>query len=148
MVIATINGGKYLSATLKALAKELKPIINHIINQPEYSTIVEYVRKTYTENIEGKTISRILQVEENKLLELYVDFFYTKGLIKPEQDGFAISLIFDGFQLLANGLITDELLEECREFAKTMIYHSRLNHLITNLNYLIIMLIVMMTYHH
>ena len=36
LVIAIINGAKYKSATLKQLADEIKPIINHIIKLPEY----------------------------------------------------------------------------------------------------------------
>ena len=55
------------------LADELEPIIKHIINLDEYKDIKEYVEETYKEdkNIYGKTISRILQVIENDLLETY-----------------------------------------------------------------------------
>ena len=104
-VIAIINGGCYKSPTLDKLAKELKPIINHIIKLPEYKEIYDYVVANNKSNIEGKTISRILQVIENDLLELYLEFFNSKSLLVKYNDGFIISLIFDGFQLLKNNLI-------------------------------------------
>ena len=75
LVIAIINGAKYTSPTLKQLANELKPTIDYVINLPEYKDILDYVKANYKENIEGKTISRILQVIENNLLETYVEFF-------------------------------------------------------------------------
>ena len=89
----------------------MKPAINFINNLPEYASISEFVKKTYkeNENISGKIISRILQVIENDLLEFYVNFFSEKGLIVDNY----IALIFDGFQLLKNEAITQELLDEC-----------------------------------
>ena len=77
LVIATINGKRYKSKTLVKLADELKPIIQHIINLDEYKEIKDFVEETYKDdkNIAGKTISRILQVIENDLLETYVEFF-------------------------------------------------------------------------
>jgi len=112
LVIAIINGGKYSSATLKALANELKPAIEYINNLPEYASIAEFVNQTYKDdkNIDGKIISRVLQVIENDLLELYLDFFNSKGLIENNQ----VALIFDGFQLIKNDTINQELLNECR----------------------------------
>ena len=76
-LIAIINGAKYSSTTLKTLANELKPAIEHISNLPEYASIAEFVNKTYKDdkNIEGKIISRILQVIENELFEICLDFF-------------------------------------------------------------------------
>ena len=117
-VIAVINGCKYSSKTLKKLYEELKPIVEHIIKLPDYKDILDYVKITYNTNIEGKAISRILQIIENQLLELYLEFFNAKGYInKFKKDGYIVSLIFDGFQLLKNDGITDELLEECRKHA-------------------------------
>jgi hypothetical protein len=115
LVIAIINGGKYSSATLKALANELKPAIEYINNLPEYASIAEFVNQTYKDdkNIDGKIISRVLQVIENDLLELYLDFFNSKGLVENNQ----VALIFDGFQLLINDTINQELLNECRKLA-------------------------------
>ena len=120
LVIAIINGGKYTSPTLKQLATEIQPTINHVINLPEYKDILDYVKnknKENKENIEGKTISRILQVFENHLLETYVEFFNDKGLINEYNDGYEIALIFDGFQLRYNEAINDDLLNECRKYA-------------------------------
>jgi hypothetical protein len=111
LIIAVINGGSYKSPTLSKLANELKPALKFINNLPEYASISEFVKKTYkeNENVSGKIISRILQVIENDLLEFYVNFFSEKGLIVDNY----IALIFDGFQLLKNEAITQELLDEC-----------------------------------
>ena len=68
-VIAVINGCKYSSKTLKKLYEELKPIVEHIIKLPDYKDILDYVKITYNTNIEGKAISRILQIIENQLLD-------------------------------------------------------------------------------
>ena len=116
LVIAIINGANYSSATLKQLANELKPIIKHINNLSEYSSIAEFVNKNYKDdkNINGKIISRILQVIENDLLEIYVEFFKSKGLIINNNQ---VALIFDGFQILNNDAINQELLDECRKEA-------------------------------
>ena len=114
-VISIINGGYYAkNETLKQLHEEMKGCIDHVINLPEYKDIIDFVKKTYTENIPGKTISRILQIIENDMLEKYIEFFNKKGLIKNNQ----VSLIFDGFQILINEEVTDELLEECRQSVK------------------------------
>lgn len=113
-VIAVINGASYPNnKVLHQLSLEIKECIEHVINLPEYKDILEYVKKTYDKNIEGKTISRILQVVENNLLESYVEWCKNKGFIEDD----AISLIFDGFQLLDKYNITDSLLEECRQYA-------------------------------
>ena len=116
LVIAIINGANYSSATLKQLANELKPIIKHINNLSEYSSIAKFVNKNYKDdkNINGKIISRILQVIENDLLEIYVEFFKSKGLIINNNQ---VALIFDGFQILNNDAINQELLDECRKEA-------------------------------
>jgi hypothetical protein len=118
MVIATINGAKYKkNLVLVELYKQIKPCIQHVINLPEYGYILEHVQKTYPDdkNIEGKTISRILQVIENNLLECYVNFFNERGYLKDDQEPHhQIALIFDGFQLLSKKQVSDELLNQCR----------------------------------
>ncbi len=92
--------------------------MNHVVNLQEYKDILDFVKITYNSNIEGKAISRILQIIENQLLELYLEFFNTKELIeKYNKNGYITSLIFDGFQLLKNEAINDDLLKECREYA-------------------------------
>ena len=115
-VIAIINGAKYTSPILKQLANELIPAIEYINNLPEYNSIVDYVKKTYPniDNINGKIISRILQIIENSLLECYIEFCKNKGLIKNNNE---VALIFDGFQLLKNDAINDDLLNEIRKYA-------------------------------
>lgn len=116
LVIATINGKKYKTKTLVNFANELKPIINHICNLDEYKDIKSFVEENYKDdkNINGKIISRILQVIENNLLETYVEFFTDKGLIPTYKDGFEVALIFDGLQLRMNENINEELLNQCR----------------------------------
>ena len=116
LTISIINGGKYSSPTLKQLSIELKPSIEYINNLPEYSHIVEFVKKTYPneENIHGKIISRILQIKENALLEVYVEFCKNKGLFSNNNE---IALIFDGFQLFQNDAINQALLNELRKYA-------------------------------
>jgi hypothetical protein len=111
-VIAVINGASYPNnKVLHQLSFEIKGCIDYVINLPEYKDVYDYVKKNYDKNIEGKTISRILQIIENDLLESYVEWSNSKGFI---ENG-SISLIFDGFQLLKKHNITDELLEECRK---------------------------------
>jgi len=119
-VISAINGGKFKTAILKQLIDEIKPCITHIINSPEYKNIYDYCKKIYGEkhhNLSGKTISRILQVVENKLLENYLVFSINNDLIPKFKDGYQVSLIFDGFQLIKNKRITNQLLEEMRKQA-------------------------------
>ena len=116
-VISVINGAFYQTPTLQALYSELTPITEYIVNLPEYAEILEHTKKTYKDNIEGKAISRILQVMENDLLSHYLDFMNGKGLIPKYEDGYQVSLIFDGFQLLANEAINNDLLNECRLYA-------------------------------
>lgn len=115
-VIAIINGASYPNhKVLHQLSLELKPCIDYVINLPEYANILEYVKKTYDTNIEGKSISRILQVIENNLLECYIEWAHNKGFIDEKNQ---VALIFDGFQLLSKFDITDDLLLECANFAK------------------------------
>jgi hypothetical protein len=115
LVIAIINGAKYTSPTLKSLSNQLKPVIEYVNSLPEYNDIVEFVKKTYKDdkNINGKIISRVLQIIENQLLELYLEFFNSKRLIINNQ----VALIFDGFQLHINDNINQDLLNECRKYA-------------------------------
>jgi phage/plasmid-associated DNA primase len=113
-VIAVINGAKYNSTTLSQLTKEIKPFIEFITNHSDYESIMSFVKKTYKDNIEGKVISRILQIIENDMLECYLEFFMDKGFINKEK--LEVSLIFDGFQLRCHEGITQGLLDECRQY--------------------------------
>jgi len=117
MVIALINGNKYnQNSILNTLLEQIQPCIDYVINLPEYAEILSYVKEHYPEdkNISGKTISRILQVIENDLLETYIEWFNERGYIGEKNE---VALIFDGFQILTENNITDEMLEECREYA-------------------------------
>ena len=69
--------------------------------------------KTYEDdkNINGKINSRVLQIIEKQLLELYLEFFNSCGFIINNQ----VALIFDGFQLCINDSINQDLLNECRK---------------------------------
>lgn len=119
-VISCINGGKYKSPTLKQLIDELKPCINHVIQLDEYKDIYNYCRKEYVSNLSnlnGKVISRILQVIENNLLESYIEFCVNKEVIPKYKNGYQVCLIFDGFQLISNPNINDQFIDDMREYA-------------------------------
>jgi len=119
-VISVINGGKYKTPTLKQLTDELKPCINHVIKLDEYKDIYDYCKKEYSSNLSnlnGKIISRILQVIENNLLECYIEFCLNKDVIPKYKDGYQVCLIFDGFQLINNPKINDEFIDEMRKYA-------------------------------
>lgn len=116
-VIAIINGGYDLCPILVALYDELKPLTTEICNLPEYIDIHNYCKKTYPKNVIGKTIARILQIIENNLLETYVEYFVNEGLIDRYEDGYCVSLIFDGFQILKTANITETILNDCRMYA-------------------------------
>ena len=118
-VISVINGGKFKTPTLMLLADELKPCINKVIKLPEYKDIYLHCKRTYGENynVVGKTFSRILQIVENDLLECYIDYCQNHDLIPEYKNHPQVCLIFDGFQLVANDKITQELLDDMRKVA-------------------------------
>ena len=118
-VISVINGGKFKTATLMQLADELKPCINKVIKLPEYKEIYLHCKRTYGDNynLVGKTFSRILQIVENDLLECYIDYCKNHDLIPENKNHPQVSLIFDGFQLVNNDKITQELLDDMRKVA-------------------------------
>tara|TARA_S200002703_G_scaffold157664_1_gene166151 strand:+ start:2080 stop:4368 length:2289 start_codon:yes stop_codon:yes gene_type:complete len=119
-VISTINGKKYKTNTLLQLHNEIKPGIDKIMKSDEYKDIYDYCKKTFgiKSNMQGKVMSRILQVIENNMLECYINMCCEKGLIPKYKDGYIVSLVFDGFQLIKNDAINDDLLEELRLYAK------------------------------
>lgn len=119
-VISCINGGKFKTPTLKQLIDELKPCINHIVQLDQYKDIYNYCRKHYVNNLSnlnGKVISRILQVIENNLLESYIEFCFNKEVIPKYKNGYQICLIFDGFQLINNPCINEEFISEMQKYA-------------------------------
>ena len=119
-VISTINGKKFKSNTLTQLHNEIKLAVDKIMKCDEYKHIYIYCKNTFGLkcNLWGKTMSRILQFEENKMLECYINLCCEKQLIPKYKDGYIASLVFDGFQLIKNDAIKDELLEELRLYAK------------------------------
>ena len=119
-VISTINGKKYKTNTLLQLHNEIKPGIEKIMKADEYKNIYDYCKNTFGIkcNMQGKVMSRILQVIENDMLECYMKICHDKKLIPKYKDGHIVSLVFDGFQLIKNDAINDELLEELRLYAK------------------------------
>lgn len=119
-VISVINGGKYKSTTLNQLTDELKPCINQIIQDDKYRFIYNYCRKEYVNNLSnlnGKVISRILQIIENDLLECYIDYCYDNGFIPEYKNHKQVCLIFDGFQLPYNDKIDQQFLDDMRKYA-------------------------------
>jgi hypothetical protein len=118
-IISIINGSsKYNGLKLKALDKEIKPLIASLILKPEFQYIYTEIIKNYKINIIGKTISRVLQVIENNILHENINFFYKRGLIEIYKGGYLVSLIFDGFQNLLSNEINNELLKECSLYTK------------------------------
>lgn len=118
-IISVINGKKYKSNTLLSLHSELKPAVDSLMKCDDYNHIYEYCKNTYGDkcNLWGKTMSRILQYEENKMLEYYIDYCNDNGFIEKYKNGLKVSLVFDGFQLMKNDGINDELLEKLRLYA-------------------------------
>mgnify|MGYP003647501039 FL=1 len=119
-IISTINGKKYKTNTLLQLHNEIKPAVEKIMKSDKYKDIYDYCKNTFGIkcNMQGKVMSRILQVIENDMLECYIKICHDKELIPKYKDGHIVSLVFDGFQLIKNDAINDDLLEELRLYAK------------------------------
>jgi hypothetical protein len=119
-VISVINGKKYKSNTLLQLHNEIKLPVEKIMKCDEYKNIFDYCKTTFGIkcNLWGKVMSRILQFEENKMLECYIDYCDKKSLIPKYKNGYVTSLVFDGFQLIKNDNIDSYLLEDLRLYAK------------------------------
>lgn len=119
-VISLINGKKYKSNTLIQLHNEIKLPVEKIMKSDEFKDIYDYCKNTFgiKANLWGKVMSRILQFIENNMLECYIDMCYEKGLIPTYKDGYVVSLVFDGFQLIKSDEINGYLLEELRLYAK------------------------------
>ena len=120
-IISVINGKKYKSNTLLSLHNELKIAVESLMRCDEYNHIYNYCKNTFGDkcNIWGKTISRILQFEENKMLECYINYCYDNGYIDEYKNGLKVALVFDGFQLMKNDNINinEELLNNLRLYA-------------------------------
>ena len=118
-IISVINGKKYKSNTLLSFHNELKPAVESLMKSDDYNNIYDYCKNTFGDkcNIWGKTMSRILQFEENKMLECYINYCNDNGFIEKYKNGLKVALVFDGFQLMKCNGINDELLEKLRIYA-------------------------------
>lgn len=118
LIISVINGGSAGSNTkLQAFVDDIKAGVEYMCNLDEYIYIAKYCNEQYKDspNINGKIISRILQVQEDALLQAYQRWCHTKNYINLDTN--EISLIFDGFQLLKTNNIGDAELRELQEYA-------------------------------
>ena len=115
-IISVINGKKYKSNTLLSLHNELKPAVETLMKCEDYKHIYDNCKNIFGDkcNIWGKTMSRILQFEENKMLECYINYCNDNGFIEKYKNGLKVSLVFDGFQLMKCDGINDELLNNLR----------------------------------
>lgn len=118
-IISVINGKKYKSNTLLSLHNELKPAVDSLLKCDEYKHIYDYCKSIFGDkcNIWGKTMSRILQFEENKMLECYINYCHDNGFIEKYKNGLKVALVFDGFQLMYNDDINDDFLNKLRLYA-------------------------------
>jgi P4 family phage/plasmid primase-like protien len=120
-IISVINGASYPNHRfLHQFSNEVRPLITKIVYDDDWKDTTDYVRKTYDilgeSKVIDKSISRILQVIENDLLENYLNWAYYKKNIIDYTTNY-VALIFDGFQVLSKFNITDDDLEECRLYA-------------------------------
>ena len=119
IIISIIYGSnKYKSKYLKAFYNEIYNNVNEILCDEEYKEIVGQVRAQTNRNIEGKVISLIIQEIENKCLECYIEYTNYKGLIPKINKRYVVSGIFDGFQILKNDDLNDDILREIEEYAE------------------------------
>jgi len=119
IIISIIYGSnKYKSKYLKAFYNEIYKNVNEILCDEEYKEIVGQVRAQTNRNIEGKVISLIIQEIENQCLESYIEYSNYKGLIPKINKRYVVSGIFDGFQILKNDDLNDDILREIEEYAE------------------------------
>ena len=118
-IIGIIFGGpSFDSSILTKLQNELKKPISIINSLEEYADISEFTINKYSKhhNLQGKIISRILQIEENKILEAHLEYFLENGFIKKVLDGYAVCLVFDGIMLQKDDNLNDDELLKCQEY--------------------------------
>jgi P4 family phage/plasmid primase-like protien len=119
-IISVINGASYEKhKLLHQFSKEIRPLITKIVYHEDWIDTTDYVRQTYNSlgesKIIDKSISRILQVIENDILEHYLNWAYHKGFIDKTTNN--VALIFDGFQILNKFNISNDDLDECQKYA-------------------------------
>ncbi len=116
-VISALNGKTFKTPFIKQLNLELMPCINKMIEMDEYIDIYKHVKRTAKYNYLGKTISKILQVVENNMLESYIQYCLDNNIITTYKCWYIVSLIFDGFQLEKKTNIDENTLDEIRKYA-------------------------------
>lgn len=116
-IISALNGKNYKSAFIKQLGLELMPCMNKMVEMDEYINIYKDIKRSAKYNFIGKTVSKILQVVENSLLESYLDYCINNNLITKHKEHYIISLIFDGFQLDKKLNINDDVLDDMRKYS-------------------------------
>jgi hypothetical protein len=115
-IISCLNGKNYKSGFLKQLQLELMPCLNKMIEMDEYIHIYKDVKRNAKYNYVGKTISKILQVIENDMLESYLEYCIDNNLITKYKDHLIASLVFDGFQLEKKLNLNDDILDDIRKY--------------------------------
>lgn len=116
-IISAINGKNYKTNFIKQLSLELMPCMNKMVEMDEYIDIYKHVKRTAKYNYIGKTVSKILQVVENDMLESYLEYCSDNNIVTSYKSCYVISLIFDGFQLEKKSNINDDTLQLIRKYA-------------------------------
>jgi hypothetical protein len=116
-IIAIINGGGAHGAYTKAFKQEVMPLIEKVIEKEEFADIYKVVFDSETPNKVGKACSKVLQFIESDMLECYIQKSIENGVVVKYEDGYMVSCIFDGYQVLVNENVNDEYLQKCREYA-------------------------------
>lgn len=117
-ILSIIYGSKkYKGEYLKALYFELFNNINKLIYREEYKEIIEeFKEKKY--NKEGGIISRIIHDIEHTILESLLEYYNYKGFIPKINNRFIVSSIFDGFQILKNDGLNNDVIKESEKYAE------------------------------
>ena len=116
-IISCLNGKNYKTGFLKQLGLELMPCMNKMVEMDEYIDIYKNVKRNAKYNYIGKTVSKILQVVENDMLESYLDYCISNDLITKYKNRIIASLVFDGFQLDKKLDINCDVLDDMRKYA-------------------------------
>ena len=116
-IISCLNGKNYKTGFLKQLGLELMPCMNKMVEMDEYNDIYKNVKRNAKYNYIGKTVSKILQVVENDMLESYLDYCISNDLITKYKNRIIASLVFDGFQLDKKLDINCDVLDDMRKYA-------------------------------
>ena len=115
-IISCLNGKNYKTGFLKQLGLELMPCMNKMVEMDEYIDIYKNVKRNAKYNYIGKTVSKILQVVENDMLESYLDYCISNDLITKYKNRIIASLVFDGFQLDKKLDINCDVLNDMRKY--------------------------------